>query len=156
VATAIGLRNLAELDLRSVAQLAVIASTISYAFAGVVARKLLSDVHPIVSAAGMLTASTLIMLPVASQSEGPLTLALSTETWLAIGYYTIFATALAYLLYYRVLGMAGSGNLMVCTLMIAPIAIVLGTVFLGEALPPQAFLGFGILAIGLIILSRRR
>ena len=156
VATAIGLDTLMALDLRSFAQLAVIASTISYAFTGVWARKMLQGQHPIVSAAGMLTASSVIMLPTAWTLEGPITLAMSPQTWLAIGYYTVFATALAYLLYYRVLAMAGAGNLMICTLLIAPIAIVLGTIFLGEALPPQAFLGFGILAVGLIILSRRR
>ncbi len=156
VATAIGIQTLAQLDLRSLAQLAVIASTISYAFAAVVARKLLADVHPIVCAAGMLTASTLLIIPTAAVIEGQMTLSLSLDTWLAIGYYTVFATALAYLLYYRVLAMAGAGNITICTLLIAPIAIVLGTVFLNEALPPQAFLGFGILAVGLIILSRRR
>ncbi|MEM1373770.1 MAG: DMT family transporter [Pseudomonadota bacterium] len=155
VATAIGLGTLAEFDLRSLGQLALVASTISYAFAGVWARRYLTGMHPLVQAAGMLTASSLLAIPLAWIVEGPLTLAMPAETWAAIGYLTIFATAGAYLLYYRVLAMAGSGNLMLCTLLIAPIAIVLGAIFLGEALPFRALAGFGILALGLLILSGR-
>ena len=153
VATAIGLQNLAQLDLRSLAQLAVLAGTFSYALAGAWARATLGHLSPQVAAAGMLTGSALIMLPTAWVFEGPLTLALQPDTWAAIAYYAIAATALAYLLYYRVLAMAGSGNLMLCTLLIAPIAIVLGAVVRGEQLLPQAYVGFGLLALGLLILS---
>ncbi|MEM1233250.1 MAG: DMT family transporter [Pseudomonadota bacterium] len=155
VATAIGLGSLAQLDLRSLGQLAVVGSTISYAFAGVWARTMLSGLHPLVQAAGMLTASSVVTIPLAWVVEGPLTFAMPGETWMAITYLTLIATAGAYLLYYRVLAMAGSGNLMLCTLLIAPIAILLGAVFLGEALPFRALVGFGILALGLLILSGR-
>jgi drug/metabolite transporter (DMT)-like permease len=103
----------------------------------------------------MLTGSTLIMLPAAWILEGPITLALEPITWLAIGYYVIIATALAYLLYYRILALAGSGNLMLVTLLVPPIAIVLGAVVLGEALHPRAYAGFALLALGLIILDGR-
>ncbi|MEO0676695.1 MAG: EamA family transporter, partial [Pseudomonadota bacterium] len=85
--------------------------------------------------------------------EGPLTLVLEPRTWAALAFLTVIATATAYLLYYRVLAMAGSGNLMLCTLLIAPIAIILGALFLGEALPTNAFIGFAILAAGLVILG---
>ena len=153
VATAIGLSSLASFDLRSLGQLAVVASTISYAFAGVWARKMMNGLSPMVQAAGMLTGSSLMMIPLAWMLEGPLTLSMSAATWGGIGYVTLFATAGAYLLYYRVLDLAGSGNLMLCTLLIAPVAIVLGTVFLGEALKPQAILGFALLALGLLILN---
>ena len=153
VATAIGLQNLAQLDLRSLAQLAVLAGTFSYALAGAWARATLGHLSPQVAAAGMLTGSALVMLPTAWIFEGPLTLALQPDTWAAIAYYAVAATALAYLLYYRVLAMAGSGNLMLCTLLIAPIAIVLGAVVRGEQLLPQADVGFGLLALGLLILS---
>ncbi len=155
VATALGLGSLAALDLRSLAQLAVIGGTISYACASVWARKALGGLSPQVAAAGMLTGSTLVMLPLAWMFEGPLTLQLEPRTWTAIAYYALAATALAYLLYYRVLAMAGSGNLMLCTLLIAPIAILLGAVLLGEDLKPRAYLGFALLALGLLVLDGR-
>ena len=155
VATAIGLEHLLAFDPRSLAQLAVIGGTLSYAFAGIWARKRLVGLAPEVAAAGMLTGSTLIMLPAAWILEGPITLMIEPITWLAIGYYVIIATAMAYLLYYRILALAGSGNLMLVTLLVPPIAIVLGALFLGETLHPRAYLGFALLALGLVILDGR-
>jgi drug/metabolite transporter (DMT)-like permease len=73
----------------------------------------------------------------------------------AIAYYAIIATALAYLLYYRLLAMVGSGNLMICTLLVAPVAIVLGAVVLGEQLETRAYVGFAILGAGLLMLDGR-
>lgn len=155
VATAIGLGQLAHLNLRSLGQLAVIGGTISYALAGVWARKMLAGLAPQIAAAGMLTASSLIMLPTAWLVEGPFTFALRPATWAAIGYYAVIATACAYLLYYRVLALAGAGNLMLVTLLIAPTAILLGALVLDEALLPRAYVGFVILAAGLLVLNRR-
>ena len=155
VATAIGLDALRAFDLRSLGQLAVIGGTMSYALAGVWARKRLAGLPPQVAAAGMLTAASLIMLPAAWIVDGAPALPRQPQTFAAIGYYAIVATALAYLLYYRVLAMAGSGNLMLVTLLIAPVAILLGAVMLNEALPPHAFAGFALLAAGLVILNAR-
>lgn len=155
VTMAIGFENMRNLDLRSVAQLAVIAGTICYALAGVWARKMLGDQPPQVAAAGMLTGSALIMVPVAWVMEGPMSLDLAPRTMLAIGYYAIVATAGAYLLYYRVLGMAGSGNLMLVTLLVAPVAIILGATVLDEQLGANAYAGFAFLALGMLILDGR-
>ena len=155
VVTAIGIDSLRAFDITSLAQIAVLAGTISYAFAGVWARKHLSGLAPQVAAAGMLTASTLIMLPLAWFIDGPIRLDLQPRTMLAIAYYALGATALAYLLYYRVLALAGSGNLMLVTLMIAPIAILLGAVVLGETLSTNAYKGFALLALGLLIIDGR-
>lgn len=155
VAIAIGLSNLTNLDLRSLAQLAVIAGTVSYAFAGSWARARLKGVSPVVSAAGMLTGSTLIMLPLAHVVEGPLPLELTLRTWGAIAYYALAATAFAYLLYYRILAAAGAGNLLLVTLMIPPVAIVLGAWARDEALTFNAYLGFTLLALGLLLLDGR-
>ena len=155
VATAIGLGALVSFDLRSLGQLAVLAGTISYALAGVWAKKTLAGLTPQIAAAGMLTGSSLISIPLAIAIEGPIQFDLQPTTWAAIAYYALIATAVAYLLYYRVLIMAGSGNLMLCTLLVAPVAIVLGAILLGEELPIRAYFGFGILALGLVILDGR-
>jgi drug/metabolite transporter (DMT)-like permease len=155
VVTAIGLESLRNFDITSLAQLAVLAGTVSYAFAGVWARKRLAGLAPQVAAAGMLTASTLILVPLAWVFDGPISLNLQPRTVIAIAYFALGATAIAYLLYYRVLTLAGSGNLMLVTLMITPIAIVLGAVVLGETLSPNAYKGFALLALGLAIIDGR-
>ena len=155
VATAIGLDSLHSFDLQSLAQLAVLGGAVSYALAGVWARKHLGGLHPVLAAAGMLTGSSLITLPLAWSVEGPITLSLAPDTVLAIAYYAIVATAGAYLLYYRVLNMAGSGNLMIVTLLIPPVAITLGAWVRSETLGPQAYAGFALLALGLVVLDGR-
>ncbi len=154
VAVAIGLDAFAHFDLRSTAQLAVLAGAFSYALASAWARARLGRLPPQIAAAGMLTGSTLILLPAALMIDGPVAFDLRPATWLAIAYYALIATAGAYLLYYRVLAMAGSGNLMLVTLLIPPVAILLGALVLGETLGPQAYAGFALLACGLLILNR--
>jgi drug/metabolite transporter (DMT)-like permease len=44
---------------------------------------------------------------------------------------------------------------MLVTLLIPPVAIFLGWAFLGEALPPRAYAGFGVIALGLAVLDGR-
>ncbi len=155
VVMAIGLSTLQSLDLRSLGQLAIIASSLSYALAGVWARKRMKGVAPEMAATGMLIGSTIVAIPLAVVIEGSFDLTLQARTWGALAYVSLIATAMAYLLYYRVLVIAGSGNLMLCTLLVAPVAIVAGAVVLGEALPPQAYGGFAVLALGLVILDGR-
>ena len=154
VATAIGLSNLTEFDLRSLAQIAIVAGTISYAAASVWARFWLADLPPIAAAAGMLSGASVVMIPTALLVDGPV-LPQSPITWAAVLYYALIATACAYLLYYRVLAMAGSGYTMLCTLMIPPVAITLGAWVRNEALSPNAYFGFVLLALGLVILNGR-
>ena len=155
VATAIGLDSVRNFDITSLAQLAVIGGTISYAFAGVWARVNLSALTPQVAAAGMLTGSSIVMVPAALLIDGAPTLDLSLTAIGAIGYYVVFATAGAYLLYYRILAAAGSANTMIVTLLIPPVSIVLGAFVLNESLSPNVYIGLALLALGLAILDGR-
>lgn len=155
VVTAIGWDAFAQFDIRSLAQIAVLAGTLSYAFAGAWARAQLRGLSPIVAAAGMLTASTLVMVPAALWIDGPTSLRMAPDTALAVAYYALIATAWAYMLYYRVLAMAGAGNLLLVTLVIPPVAITLGALVRAERLELQAFAGFALLAAGLFVLNRR-
>lgn len=155
VAVAIGLQALTTLNLTSLPQLALVAAAVSYALAAVFARRMLGGLAPQVAAAGMLTGSTVLMVPAALWADGAPSVTHSPGIWAALGYLAIISTAGAYLLYYRVLGMAGAGNLSLVTLLTAPIAILLGALILGEALPPRAYAGFALIAFGLLIIDGR-
>ncbi|KNG95553.1 DMT family transporter [Pseudaestuariivita atlantica] len=155
VCVAIGIEALMQFDIRSAAQIAVLAGALSYGFASVWGRARLGALPPMVSAAGMLTGSTLLMIPLVLLTEGVPPLVMEARTWGAIAYFSLAATALAYLIYWRVLAMAGSGNLMLVTLVIPPIAILLGAWGLGETLLPQAYAGFALLALGLVVIDGR-
>ena len=143
-----------QFDLRSLAQLAVVTGTLSYALAGVWARHWLAGLSPLVAAAGMLSGASLVMIPAALVFDG-VVVQQNPITWAAILFYALIATAFAYMLYFRVLGMAGSGNLMLCTLMVPPVAITLGAWIRAETLAPNAYAGFAALALGLVILDGR-
>jgi len=155
VAVAIGLHALTTLNLTSLPQLALVAAAISYALAAAFARRVLGGLPPQVAAAGMLTGSSLLMLPTALWIDGPPVLTHGAQVWGALGYLAILSTAGAYLLYYRVLGMAGAGNLSLVTLLTAPVAIVMGAQIQNEALPLRAYAGFALIALGLLIIDGR-
>ena len=155
VALAIGPGALATLDLTSLAQLAVLGSTLSYALASVWARKRLTHLGPVSAATGMLIGGSAITLPLAVAMEGAPDLSLSATTWAGIAYMVGPATALAYLLYYRVLAMAGSGNLMLVTLLVPPVAITLGALVRAESLTAGDIAGFALIALGMVVLDGR-
>ncbi len=154
VAVVIGPAALRHLDLTSLGQLAILGAGMSYAAAAAFGRQALKGIRPEVGAAGMLTASALIMVPAALVLGGlpPLPQA---QTWAALLYLAIVASALAYRLFYTILQQAGAGNLGLVTLLIAPCAVLFGAVLFGETLPPQAFGGMMLLMAGMIVLDGR-
>ena len=155
VSTVIGIDALRSFDIRSLAQLAVIGACLSYAFAAVWARSQIKGLHPIMAATGMLTGSSIIIIPMALFIDGLPSFALNITTTASIIFLAVPATALAYLLYYRALRLAGSANLSLVTLLVPPVAVFLGAAILGERLSPSAFLGFGLIALGMVIIDGR-
>ena len=155
VAVIMGLDALTNFDLRNLAQLAILGAALSYAFAGVWGKRFLSGFPPIMNAFGMLVGSTILMIPVAFHSEGMPNLVLSTEVWASLLAVSLLSTAVAYLLYFEILVRAGSANLMLVTLLIPPIAVGLSFTFLGERLGSEAWLGFGLIAVGLVVTDGR-
>lgn len=159
MAVAVGLDALRSFDLTSAGQIAILGASFSYACAAAFARMVLArlapGLAPQVTAAGMLSGSTLVLVPAALMVDGAPTLDYAPATWAALLYLALMASAAAYLLYYRVLGMAGAGNLSLVTLLIPPVAIVLGWAVLGETLSPHAFAGFALIVAGMVVLDGR-
>jgi drug/metabolite transporter (DMT)-like permease len=65
------------------------------------------------------------------------------------------STALAYVLYFRILATAGATNLLLVTFLIPVSAILLGTLFLGEVLTPRQFAGMALIGAGLAAIDGR-
>jgi drug/metabolite transporter (DMT)-like permease len=155
VIVAMGLSTLAALDLAALGQLAIVLSAVAYALTGVLGRIALRQVAPQVAATGMMTGAALVMVPLALVLDGPPVWTHSAHVWMAMAYSSVIATALAYFIYYNLLRAAGAGNVTLTTLLVAPMAIIAGALTFGEALPPRAYAGFAILALGLLILDGR-
>ncbi|PYE86186.1 drug/metabolite transporter (DMT)-like permease [Pseudoroseicyclus aestuarii] len=154
VVLAIGPEALRGLDPRALGQIAVIGATLGYAVSGIWARKRLAHLPPLTVAAGMTACGGAMALPLAFWIEGVPVLP-SVQGLLALSYVAFVATGLAFLLFYRIMATAGAGNTLLVTLLVAPIALVLGALILGEALPPQDYLGFALLASGLAVIDGR-
>jgi drug/metabolite transporter (DMT)-like permease len=155
VAVAMGIENLAALDLTSLAQLALLGASMSYALSNAWNRAKLRGVDPRLVAGITLSLAAAQMVPVALIYDGLPAALWSPASLGAIAYLAVMSTALAYLVYYRVLALAGAGNASLVTLLVVPVAIVLGALILGEQLAPRDYLGFALLALGLLIIDGR-
>jgi drug/metabolite transporter (DMT)-like permease len=150
----IGPEALQGLGLRVLAQLAVLAAAASYALSGIFGKRF-KDVPPLVTAAGQMTGTTAMMLPIAAIVDRPWTLAPPhAVTWSALVGLGLLSTALAYVIYFRILATAGATNLLLVTLLIPVSALLLGTSILGERLEPRHLAGMALIALGLVTSSR--
>ena len=77
------------------------------------------------------------------------------ETWAAMFGLALFSTALAYILYFRILATAGATNLLLVTFLIPISAILLGALFLEEQLALKDFTGMGLICLGLVAIDGR-
>jgi drug/metabolite transporter (DMT)-like permease len=130
-------------------------AAISYGFAGTYGKRFRGIPSP-VTATGQLTASTLIMLPTCLIADQPWSLAIpSAHAIAAILALALLSTALGYLLFFRILALAGATNASLVTLLIPPSAILLGALFLGERLESTDLAGMLVIGIGLLLLDGR-
>ena len=139
------------------AHLAGVCGAMSYAAGGIFGRRFAPRGYPpVVLTTGQLTMSTLILGAIALTFGNPFALATaSVTTWSVLIATAIPATALAYLLYFRILTTAGATNIMLVTLLMPASAIVLGAVVLGERLAWWHFAGMILIAIGLAAIDGR-
>ncbi len=140
-----------------VGQLAILGAAISYAFAAVFGRRFKQwSVPPLLTAAGQVTASTLILLPLVLWIDRPWQLYHQpVGVWLSVAGLALICTALAYILYFRILSSAGATNLALVTLLVPVTAILLGVVFLHETLLAIHWTGMLIIALSLAIIDGR-
>ena len=139
------------------AQISVLGAAISYAFAALFGRRFRRmGVVPMVTATGQVTASTLLLLPMALFVDHPWTLAMpGLPVWAAVFGIAALSTALAYVLYFRILATAGTTNLMLVTFLIPVSAILLGALVLGEQLDTKQFIGMMLIGMALAAIDGR-
>lgn len=136
---------------------ACLGAALSYAFAVAYARRFKAmGVNNSMVAFGQLTASTLIMLPIMLVVDQPWKLPVpSSGAIAALITLALVSTALAYVIYFRILSGAGAVNAALVTLLVPASAILLGTMFLGEVLEPRHYAGLALILSGLIAVDGR-
>jgi drug/metabolite transporter (DMT)-like permease len=136
-------------------QLACLLAALSYAFAGVYGRRFRGE--PVMRvAAGQLAASTILLAPIVVLIDRPWTLAVPSGTTTgALVALALLSTALAYVIFFRILGRAGATGISLVTFLIPVSAILLGTLVLGEQLAIRHFAGMAAIAFGLAAIDGR-
>jgi drug/metabolite transporter (DMT)-like permease len=157
VAVMIGADAFRGIGVNIAAQLMCLVAALSYALAGIYGRRFRAmGIGPMSTATGQVVASSLILLPLVMLVDEPWTL--PPPSLAAIG--ALFglaavSTALAYVLYFRILASAGATNLLLVTFLIPVSAILLGTLFLGETMAPRHFTGMALIGFGLAAIDGR-
>jgi len=151
----IGPEALQGMGLNVVAQIAVVGAALSYALAGIYGRRF-SDTPPLVTAAGQVTGTTIMMVPIVVLVAPPWTRPLpSLGTWGALLGLALLCTALAYIIYFRLLRSTGATNLLLVSFLIPISSLILGMTFLGERIEPQHLAGMGLIGVGLAAIDGR-
>jgi drug/metabolite transporter (DMT)-like permease len=138
-----------------IGQVACLGAALVYALAGIYGRRF-KGIPSIKVAAGQVTGSTLVLLPVVALVDRPWTLpAPDAATWGALIGIALLCTVFAYILYFRILAAAGATNLLLVTFLIPVSAIMLGSLVLGEALMVREFVGMALIGTGLAFIDGR-
>lgn len=139
-------------------QIACLGAALSYGFAGVYGRRFAKmGVSPLEAATGQVTLSAMLILPIMLIVDRPWMLPTlpSPTTGAALAGLALLSTALAYVLYFRILAAAGATNLLLVTFLIPVTAILLGALVLGERLAPRHFAGMILIGLSLAAIDGR-
>lgn len=156
VAILIGPAAFNGINTANLALLAMLVATFCYACAGAWARRL-GPFTPTQLAAGQLAGSSALLLPTALVIEQPFRdiMSSSWEPIAAIVVMAIASTAVAYILYFRILKKAGATNVLLVTFLVPVTAILLGMTFLNETLLPRHIAGMIAIGFGLLLVDGR-
>ena len=148
----VGVQAFESLGQALVAQLAIVAATICYAGAAVFGRGF-NRLDPIVPAAGSLLCGALVLVPLSIVFERPWTVSPSASSLLALLGLAVFSTALAFVIYFRLIQTLGSVGTTAQAYLRVPIGVVLGVLLLGERLSPTAWAGLACVVLGVAAMT---
>jgi drug/metabolite transporter (DMT)-like permease len=155
VTVMIGPSALAGLGLNIVAQLAVLVAALSYGFAAIFGRRFMG-IPPLLTAAGQLTGTTVMMVPLTVVVDKPWTLPpVNLVTWGAVLGLAVLCTSMAYIIYFRILATSGATNVLLVTFLIPVSALLLGAAILGERPELRHFIGMALIGFGLAAIDGR-
>jgi drug/metabolite transporter (DMT)-like permease len=155
VVVLIGPDLLTDLGSNVMAELACLAGSCFFALGAVMSRRV-RGYPPVVVATGQLTMSTVLLLPLVLLFDRPSTMFTASRAaiW-AMMSLALLSSALAYLIYFRLIARAGATNALVVTFLIPVSAIVLGIVLLNETVDARQLAGMAAIFIGVAAIDGR-
>lgn len=152
IVTIVGVEALGGLGRDLVAQLAIVAATICYAGAAIFGRNF-QGLPAIVPAAGSMICGALVLLPASAVIERPWTLAPSAESLIALIGLSVFSTALAFVIYFRLVHTLGSVGTTSQAYLRVPIGVLIAALVLGETLTASAWMGMACVLVGVVAMT---
>ncbi len=134
------------------AQLALVAASICYGGAALFGRSF-KGLDPIMPAAGSLLCGALVLLPLSLVLDRPWTLSPSVQSIQALIALSLVSTALAFVIYFRLIARLGSVATTSVAYLRVPTGVLIGMVFLGEALAPTAWAGLALVIVGVMAMT---
>ncbi len=135
--------------------LACLGAACSYGFAALWGRRL-RGTPPLAAAAGQCLASAVLLLPVMVAVDRPWALPMpGLGTWAAILGLAWVSTALAYVIFFRIVVVSGPQNAMLVTFLTPVTGLLLGALFLGETIMARMIGGLVVIAAGLVAIDGR-
>jgi drug/metabolite transporter (DMT)-like permease len=135
-----------------VAEIAIVVATLCYAGAAIFGRGF-KDLDPMAPAAGSLLSGAAILIPVSLAVEQPWRLVPSTSSILALLGLSVFSTAVAFVIYFRLIQTLGSVGTTAQAYLRVPIGVALGVLLLGENMSPTAWIGLGCVVAGVAAMT---
>jgi drug/metabolite transporter (DMT)-like permease len=148
----VGLQALGGLGHELWAQFAIVAATICYAGAAIFGKNF-KDLDPIMPAAGSLICGAAILIPISLVVDRPWLLSPSLRSECALLALSVFSTALAFIIYFRLVQTLGSVGTTAQAYLRVPIGVAIGVVVLGEDLTRTAWIGLACVIIGVVAMT---
>ena len=148
----VGVQALGGLGRELLAQLTIVAATICYAGAAIFGKSF-KGLDPMMPAAGSMICGAAILIPVSLVVDRPWTLVPSMGSMLALLALAVFSTALAFMIYFRLVQTLGSVGTTAQAYLRVPIGVAIGVLFLGETLTSTAWLGLACVIVGVAAMA---
>lgn len=143
---------LAGLGQQVVGQLACLAGAALYAGAAHYGRRF-AHLGAAVTATGTMICATVVLVPLALALDRPWQLVPSAEATIAALLLTIFSTALALIIYFRLIRTIGPLGTASQSYLRAGVGVALGILILGESLSIPSFLGIAAAILGVVLIN---
>jgi drug/metabolite transporter (DMT)-like permease len=155
VALIIGMQAFGGLGEAVMAPLAIVAATVCYAGAALFGRQF-RGLDPMMPAAGSLIAGTLLLIPLSLIIDRPWNLSPSAGSLVALLALAVFSTALALVIYFRLIESLGSLATTTQAYLRVPVGVAIGLIFLSESLAPTAAIGLILVVTGVLAMTLRQ
>jgi drug/metabolite transporter (DMT)-like permease len=143
----VGFEALNDIGTELVADLSLIAAALCFSGAAIFGRSF-GALDPMAPAAGSMLCGSIVLIPISFAAEQPWTIAPSMTSVMALIGLSVFSTACAFAVYFRLLRTLGSVGVTAQAYLRVPIGVGIGMLFLGESLAPSAAIGLACVVIG--------